>query len=164
LSAPVGRTSGWTGRRETARHYAEVVAATDEQKYPGSRFGLPAAGLGSVAPMGVRVGAFALDLLASFLIALLFTRPELPKNWSLLVWVVMTVFSVGLFGSTPGQAACGLRVAPVGGRALVGLWSIPRTALTFLIVPVLLTDADGRGLHDRLCRTVVIRTRGGTDV
>ena len=138
------------------------MPATGEQNYPGSRLGLPASGAGSAAPMGVRVGAFALDLLLSFLIALLFTRPELPKNWSLLVWVLMTVISVGLFGSSPGQAICGLRVAPVGGRALVGLWSIPRTALTFLIVPVLLTDADGRGVHDRLCRTVVVRTRSST--
>jgi uncharacterized RDD family membrane protein YckC len=139
------------------------VAATGEQNYPGSRLGLPASGAVSVAPMGIRFGAFALDLLLSFLIALLFTRPELPRNWSLLVWVVMTVFSVGLFGSSPGQAICGIRVAPMGGRALVGLWSIPRTALTFLIVPVLLTDADGRGIHDRLCRTVVIRTRNRTE-
>ena len=46
-----------------------------------------------------------------------------------------------------------------GGRAIVGLWAVPRTALTFLIVPVLVTDRDGRGWHDRLCRTVVIRTR-----
>jgi uncharacterized RDD family membrane protein YckC len=112
--------------------------------------------------MGVRFGAFAIDTLLSFLIALLFTRPDLPRNWSLLVWVVMTVFSVGLFGSSPGQVICGIRVAPIGGRALVGLWSIPRTALIFLVVPVLLTDADGRGVHDRLCRTVVIRTRAGS--
>ena len=134
------------------------MPATEEQKYPGSRLGLPATGVGSAAPMGVRVGAFALDLLLSFLIALLFTRPELPRNWSLLVWAVMTVLSVGLFGSSPGQVICGLRVAPLG-RALVGVWALPRTALIFLIVPVLITDVDGRGLHDRWCRTVVVRSR-----
>ncbi len=134
------------------------MAPTKNEPYPGSRLGLPDSGAGSAAPMGVRVGAFALDLLVSFLIALLFTRPELPRNWSLLAWAVMTVVAVGLFGSTPGQVVCGLRVAPLG-RTLVGLWSIPRTALTFLIVPVLITDVDGRGLHDRWCRTVVVRTR-----
>ena len=134
------------------------MAATENHQYPGSRLSLPASGVGSAAPMGVRVGAFALDLLISFLIALLFTRPELPRNWSLLVWAVMTVLSVGLFGSSPGQVICGLRVAPLG-RSLVGLWVLPRTALTFLIVPVLITDVDGRGLHDRWCRTVVVRTR-----
>ena len=109
--------------------------------------------------MGARAGAFCLDLAVSFLVALLFTRPELPKNWSLLVWVVLTVVAIGLFGFTPGQAVSGIRVAPLGGRALVGWWAIPRAALTFLVIPVLLTDEDGRGLHNRLCRTVVIRTR-----
>ncbi len=109
--------------------------------------------------MGARAGAFCLDLAVSFLVALLFTRPELPKNWSLLVWVVLTVVAIGLFGFTPGQAVSGIRVAPLGRRALVGWWAIPRAALTFLVIPVLLTDEDGRGLHDRLCRTVVIRTR-----
>ncbi|MET3807595.1 putative RDD family membrane protein YckC [Nakamurella sp. UYEF19] len=135
------------------------MASQQEQSFPGRRLGLPETGVGSVAGLGVRIGAFAIDLLVSFLIALLFTRPELPRNWSLLVWVVMTVVAVGIFGFTPGQAICGIRVAPLGGRALVGLWAVPRTALTFVIVPTLLNDADGRGLHDRLCRTVVIRTR-----
>jgi uncharacterized RDD family membrane protein YckC len=31
--------------------------------------------------------------------------------------------------------------------------------LTFLIVPPLLVNVDGRGLHDRLCRTIVLRLR-----
>jgi uncharacterized RDD family membrane protein YckC len=127
--------------------------------YPGSALGLPKTGPGSVASMGLRIGAFALDLVVSFLVALAFTRPALPQNWSLWVWLTMTVIAVGLFGFTPGQAACGIRVAPLGGRAIVGLWAIPRTALTFLIVPVLVTNSDGRGWHDRICRTVVIHTR-----
>jgi uncharacterized RDD family membrane protein YckC len=109
--------------------------------------------------MGIRVSAFALDLLVAFLIALLITRPNLPQNWSLVVWVVISVVAVGLFGFTPGQFVCGIRVAPLGGRLLVGVWALPRTALTFLVVPVFLTDTDGRGLHDRVARTVVVKTR-----
>lgn len=139
--------------------YPGTMASTEKQSYPGSRLGLPRSGPRSVAPMSVRIGAFAIDLVLSFLVALLFTRPDLPRNWSLLVWIVMTVTAVGLFGSTPGQVVCHIRVAPVGGHALVGLWVLPRTALTFVIFPVLITDGDGRGLHDRLCRTVVVRTR-----
>jgi uncharacterized RDD family membrane protein YckC len=146
------------------RSTGTVVAATysggvTTVDHPGSALGLPKSGPGSVASMGLRIGAFVLDLVVSFLVALAFTRPELPQNWSLVVWLAMTVFAVGLFGSTPGQVACGIRVAPLGGRAVVGLWAIPRTALTFVIVPVLVTNADGRGWHDRICRTVVIRSR-----
>lgn len=109
--------------------------------------------------MGTRVLAFLVDLALSFGVALLFTRPDLPQNWSVAVWAVMTVLAVGIFGFTPGQALLGIRVARVDGAALVGFWAIPRTALTFVIVPPLITDADGRGIHDRLCRTIVIRTR-----
>lgn len=134
------------------------MASAQEQGFPGSRLGLPRSGVGSVAPLGVRIGAFVIDLVLSDLIALLFTRPELPRNWSLLVWVVMTVLGVGIFGATPGQVVCGLRVAPLG-RTFVGLWVIPRVVLTFVVVPPLLTDVDRRGLHDRICQTVVIRTR-----
>ena len=129
------------------------------ESYPGRRLGLPKSGARSAAGMGVRIGAFVIDLILSGLIALLFTRPELPKNWSLLVWFAITTVAVGLFGSTPGQVVLGLRVAPVGGHALVGMWAIPRTVLIFVVVPPLLTDVDGRGLHDRLCHTVVVRTR-----
>ena len=39
---------------------------------------------------------------------------------SLLVWAVMTVLTVGLFGITPGQAALGIRVVPIGGGSFVG--------------------------------------------
>ena len=127
--------------------------------YPGKRFNLPETGVGSVASTGRRVGGFLLDLLVAFLIALLFTRPDLPRNLSLLVWAVMTVFFVALIGSTPGHAIVGVRVARVDGATLVGLWAIPRAALTFVLIPTVIVDADGRGLHDRLCRTVVILSR-----
>jgi uncharacterized RDD family membrane protein YckC len=112
-----------------------------------------------VAPLHLRAVSFVIDVAMSFLIAWLFTSPELPKNWSLLVWAVLTVVAVGIFGFTPGQFAVGIRVAPLGGRRLVGLWSVPRTVLTFLVVPAVWLDEDGRGLHDRACRTVVVRTR-----
>src|SRR6476659_3093031 len=132
--------------------------------YPGRALGLPEDGVGSVASMSRRVGAFVIYIVLSALVAWLITAPEAPGNTSLLVWAVMTVVTVGLFGITPGQAALGIRVVPLDPdnsrmRSFVGLWAIPRTALIFLIVPPLLLDANGRGLHDRLCRTVVLRIR-----
>lgn len=112
----------------------------------------------SVAGMGARIGAFLVDIALAAGLAWIFTAPEAPQNLSLVVWAVMTVVMVGVFGFTPGQAAVGIRVAPLG-RTFVGLWAVPRTALIFLIVPPLVTNADGRGWHDRLCRTVVVRMR-----
>jgi uncharacterized RDD family membrane protein YckC len=109
--------------------------------------------------MGARMGAFLIDVGLSAAAALSVTWPEPPQNLSLAVWAALTVFAVALFGATPGQWMLGLRVASVRGATFVGAWAIPRTALIFLIVPALITDADGRGWHDRLCRTLVIRTR-----
>lgn len=132
---------------------------TAEQFYPGRALGLPADGVGSIAPFGRRLTAFVIDIVLSALVAWLITAPEPPQNTSLLVWALMTVVTVGLFGITPGQAVLGIRVVPIGGGPLVGVWAIPRTLLIFVIIPPLLVNADGRGLHDRLCRTVVLRTR-----
>jgi uncharacterized RDD family membrane protein YckC len=130
-----------------------------EQIYPGKALGLPSTGAGAVASMGRRVAAFLLDLLVSALAAWAITAPEPPQNASLVVWAVMTVVTVAVFGITPGQAAVGIRVVPMSGGSFVGLWAIPRTVLIFVIVPPLLVDENGRGLHDRLCRTIVLRLR-----
>ena len=83
--------------------------------------------MGSVASIGARIGAFVIDIVLSALVAWLITAPEPPQNTSLLVWAVMTVVTVGLFGITPGQAALGIRVVPIGGGSFVGAWAIPRT-------------------------------------
>ncbi len=109
--------------------------------------------------MSRRTGAFLIDIGLSAVLALTFTWPQPPQNLSLAIWAGVTVLTVALFGITPGQAAVGLRVASVRGATFLGAWAILRTALIFLLVPALLVDADGRGLHDRLCRTIVLRTR-----
>ena len=130
-----------------------------EQYYPGQGLGLPSDGVGSVASLGRRMGAFLIDIALSGLAAWLITSPEPPQNLGLYIWAGMTVLTVGLFGITPGQALLRIRVVPMSGGNFVGLWAIPRTLLVFLIVPPLLVNSDSRGLHDRWCRTVVLRLR-----
>lgn len=130
--------------------------------WPGKSFGVPATGPGAVAHLGQRIGAFALDSVIAALVAWAFTAPEAPKNWSLLVWAVVTVLGVAFLGTTPGHLIAGTRVATLrtaGRSPVVGAWAVPRTILIGLLVPPLITDKDGRGLHDRLCYTVVVRTR-----
>lgn len=133
-----------------------------QQEWPGQLFGAPRTGPGSVASLGQRVAGFLLDALLAAGIAWMFTAPAAPRNWSLVSWAVLTVVGVATFGVTPGHLAMGTRVAtlrPAGRSQIVGLWAIPRTVLIALVVPPLVRDADERGLHDRLCRTVVVRTR-----
>jgi uncharacterized RDD family membrane protein YckC len=126
----------------------------------GASLGLPAAGRGSLATFGSRVVAFLIDALASSLIAGIFTAPHFPGNWSLLALGVIYVGSLVLLGQTPGMRLLGLRLAhPREGQRLA-LWrAVVRTALLFLLVPALVVDADGRGLHDRLTDTAVVRDR-----
>lgn len=130
--------------------------------WPGKSFGVPESGPGAVAHLGQRIGAFLLDSVIAALVAWAFTAPEPPQNWSLLVWGVVTVLGVAFLGTTPGHLIAGTRVATLrtaDRSPLVGAWAIPRTVLIGLVVPPLIQDKDGRGLHDRLCYTVVVRTR-----
>lgn len=132
-----------------------------EGSWPGESLGLPEQGPGSVAPLGARALAFVIDIVLAALVAGLFTAPELPRNWSLLSWFVMTAGMVAFFGFTPGMAVLGIRVARVDGASMVGvIRAVPRTVLTGLVLPAVAVNADGRGWHDRAFGTVVVRTRG----
>ncbi len=130
--------------------------------YPGERFGAPRDGVGAVPSFGQRAIGFLVDIVVAALISWIFTAPEPPLNWSLLTWAVVEVLGIGLLGVTPGHLLIGTRVAtlrPVGRGQLVGLWALPRAVLVGVLLPPILIDFDGRGLHDRLCRTIVVRSR-----
>lgn len=133
---------------------------------PGQGLGLPSSGPGSLAPMGRRVLALALDWMVGYGLAGLgvaagVVTPEYLATVVLGAWLVLGVVAVRLFGFTPGQYACGLRVVPVDGADLgvgVGRAAL-RGLLIALVVPALFADADGRGLQDRATATAVVRSR-----
>ena len=134
------------------------VPPPSQERVPGASLGLPAEGPGRLATWNPRIGAFVLDAVASAFVAGLFTAPDLPGNWSLVSFGVVTVLSLMLFGQTPGMRLLGLRLAhPRPGSRLAPWRAVVRTALLCLLVPALLVDADGRGLHDRLTDTAVVR-------
>jgi uncharacterized RDD family membrane protein YckC len=136
------------------------VRDDDRPRWRGERFGLPESGAGSAAPIGRRAVGFLIDLLLAALVAGLFTTPELPRLWSLPVWLLITVVPVSFFGFTPGMGAAGIWVARLDGATMVGVpRALLRCALTFFIVPAVLWDLDGRAWHDRLTGTVVLRRR-----
>jgi uncharacterized RDD family membrane protein YckC len=138
----------------------ENAGQPSQGRIRGASLGLPVTGRGSLATFGSRVGAFLIDALASSLIAGIFTAPHLPESWSVLALAVIYVFSLVIFGQTPGMRLLGLRLAhPRQGQRLAIWRAVVRTALLFLLVPALVVDADGRGLHDRLTATAVVRDR-----
>jgi uncharacterized RDD family membrane protein YckC len=130
------------------------------QQWQGERLGLPENGAGSVASVGRRVAAFLVDAVIAAGVASVFTFPEFPKNWSLLSLFVIYVIAVSFFGFTPGMAVLGVRVVRLDGARMVGpLRAMLRTALIYPLIPAVVWDADGRGLHDKAVGTVVVRMR-----
>jgi uncharacterized RDD family membrane protein YckC len=128
-----------------------------QDRVRGASLGLPADGPGSLAAFSTRGVAFLVDAIASALIAGLFVA-GLPGNWSLLVFAIVTVGTLIVFGQTPGMRLLGLRLAhPSPGARLAPWRAVVRTGLLILLVPALIVDADGRGLHDRLTDTAVVK-------
>ncbi|RKN42223.1 RDD family protein [Streptomyces hoynatensis] len=128
--------------------------------YRGQRLGLPEEGPGSIAPVGRRLGAICVDWALCLLIAYgLFADGEAASvsNWALLVFVVMSLLTVGTLGLTPGKRLLRLRVVSVRGGRLTFPRAVLRTLLLGLAIPALVWDRDSRGLHDRFSGAVQIR-------
>lgn len=129
--------------------------------YRGERLGLPEEGTGAIAPLGRRVAALFIDWGLCMLIAygLLANQddPASISNWTLLVFVIMAILTVGTIGMTPGKRLLGLRVVALGGGRLPFLRAAMRSVLLALAIPPLIWDRDSRGLHDRLTHAVQVR-------
>ncbi|MFI1563307.1 RDD family protein [Streptomyces sp. NPDC020490] len=128
--------------------------------YRGEQLGLPEEGPGSIARPGRRLGALAVDWGLCLLIAYGLVTHGYDRstgNWALLVFFVLGALTVGTVGFTPGKRLFGLRVVALDTGRVQPLRALLRTALLCLAVPALIWDRDGRGLHDRLARTVEVR-------
>ena len=140
---------------------AALEDAGAEFGYRGEQLGLPEDGPGSIARPGRRLGALAVDWGLCMLIAYgLITEGydgQSTGNWALLVFLVLSALTVGTLGFTPGKRLFGLRVVALDTGRVQPLRALVRTVLLCLAVPALVWDRDGRGLHDRLARTVEVR-------
>lgn len=128
--------------------------------YRGQRLGLPEHGPGAVASLGRRIAALCIDWAACMLVAYaLLARGEAQPtgNAALAVFAVLSLATVGTVGCTPGKRLLGLRVVSVNGGRLKFPFVALRTLLLLAVVPAVIWDRDGRGLHDRLARSVQVR-------
>lgn len=66
---------------------------------------------------------------------------------------VLTAFG----GASAGQRLRRLRVARLDGTRIGPGRALVRTVLLCLLVPALIWDRDGRGLHDKATGTVLVR-------
>jgi hypothetical protein len=125
--------------------------------YRGERLGLPESGPGAFAPMGRRIGALLVDWLVASLVSLaLFHYHPMA---TLGVFAVENILLVSTLGFTIGHRLFNLRVRPdVEGVPMIGfLRGTVRAVLLCLVIPPVIWDADGRGMHDRAARTVIVR-------
>jgi len=113
--------------------------------------------------MGRRLAALMIDWLISYGLAALALRfgvfsEQMLATAVLVIWFLLGLVAVRLFGFTPGQLALGLQVVAVDGHLPVGIGRVAmRGLLVGTVIPALFTDWDGRGLHDRLTGTAVVR-------
>jgi uncharacterized RDD family membrane protein YckC len=155
----MGRITGsWLSGPQSALQNGADVGA-----YRGEQLGLPEAGPGALATSWHRCVGLLVDWLMCGGISLLFVQDLESSSLStvvLLVWFVVGAAAVTAFGFTPGQFITGLRVARVDGGVRVGLLrALSRQILIVFLVPPLINDTDGRGLHDRATGTALVRAR-----
>ena len=127
--------------------------------YRGQRLGLPESGPGSMAGTGRRVVALFIDWFAALLVSqLLVGTPQtsLESFATLGIFFVEVSLLTWLSGASFGQRLVGLRVGGLT-RPLGFTGATIRTLLICLVIPPLIWDADGRGLHDRAMGSVVVR-------
>ncbi|TPG32538.1 RDD family protein [Mycolicibacterium hodleri] len=144
-------------------------ASQGPNDFPGQRLGLPDRGPGSLVGLGRRIVALMLDWFIAYGLSSLavtfglvsserFFGSQIGSTAVMVVWLVLGVVSLRLFGFTPGQYVVGVRVASVDHRRYVGIGrALCRGLLVAIVVPALFTDADGRGFHDRLTGTAIVR-------
>jgi hypothetical protein len=132
----------------------------NSQNWPGKQLGLPERGPRSVARLGRRVGAIAIDWIVANVIAIGFFGWSLENANPfppLVVFGVLQVLFICTLGGSVGHLVLGMRVVPVEPGWVGVIKPIARTALLCLGVPALIWDRDQRGMHDRIVGTVLVR-------
>lgn len=131
------------------------ASPSSSHDWPGKRLGLPESGPRSIARLGRRIGALAIDWAAAVIVSIAFFDYDAFATLAIFA-VVQVVFLLTANGS-PGHLILGMRVVPISGGYL-GWWRpFARTALLCLVIPAVIWDRDQRGMHDRLPGTVLVR-------
>ena len=109
-----------------------------------------------------RVLALLIDWFASTVVALLAVGVGSYGSGSdalatLIVFVLEVVILTWLAGASFGQRILGLRVVAMDGGRVTFPRVLLRTLLICLVIPALVMDSQGRGLHDRAAGSIVVR-------
>jgi uncharacterized RDD family membrane protein YckC len=117
---------------------------------------------GPVAGFGRRIGAIAIDWAVALGMALLLFRSAAygsaeSQIATLSLFALEVIVLTWLSSASFGQRVLGMIVLRTDGSRL-SLWRVVvRTLLICLVIPAIVLDSDGRGLHDRAVDSVVVR-------
>jgi uncharacterized RDD family membrane protein YckC len=113
--------------------------------------------LNEPAGLGPRLGALVIDWILCVLIASLYASPN-EKAWpAVVVLILANTFFLGLFGQTPGMRLLRVRCVSYPDGGVIGPGrGLLRAVLLGLFVPAIILNSEGRGLHDRLARSMVV--------
>ena len=151
------------------RGWLEGPPLPPKESPPGVRLGLPAEGPGSVSGFGPRLLAFLADALVANLLAgvpyLFGVRYESGQRGAVVfgAFLLMELVLVATAGQTLGMRLMHLRVIRPDGRLAAFGSVLLRTVLLGLLIPAVIWDRDGRGLHDRAAGVVVVRDPAAED-
>lgn len=129
----------------------------------GGQLGLPAEGPGSLASPGARLIAFLVDGVVANLLAgvpYLFGVTYGPGVRGYVVYAAFLLHEwilVSLTGATIGKQLLGIRVVSLAGGRLPWYWALARTVLLGFLVPAVVWDRDGRGMHDKASGALTLR-------
>ncbi|KQY58975.1 hypothetical protein ASD11_04985 [Aeromicrobium sp. Root495] len=118
------------------------------------------------ASFGRRVLALLIDWVVALLTGVAITGRPLAGEGAAssfltlgIFWLEVTV-TTGLVGFSLGKGVMGLKVEGADGRPIGLVRSAIRTALICVVIPPVITNDEGRGLHDVLTTSrVAPRTR-----
>jgi uncharacterized RDD family membrane protein YckC len=111
-----------------------------------------------VASFGRRLGALLIDWALCTVVASLLVDDLRANPWpQLALFVVVHAFFVGLFGQTLGMALARIRCVSIADGGAIGIpRGIIRALLLALVIPAVISDGDGRGVHDRAAGSVMV--------
>jgi uncharacterized RDD family membrane protein YckC len=109
------------------------------------------------ASIGRRFGALLIDWILCVLIAGAFGDTRHSPWLAPSILVLEYTFFVGFFTQTPGMWLTRIRCVsyPEGG-AIGAIRALLRGVLLALLIPALIMDALGRGLHDKAARSIMV--------
>ncbi len=131
----------------------------------GARLGYPEAGPGSIATFGRRLGALTIDWLSCYVLGWAIVARlhdgaasiDQVRVWNTGLFVLEVWLLTWLGGASFGQRLTALRVQRVDGGRVGVLRVLLRTLLILAVIPAVIWDRDGRGLHDKAAGSVVVR-------